>query len=49
MKTYKRSEELTKVLQGMDKVSERLIAFKKKMNSELVIMKDNKIIRVKPE
>jgi len=38
----------TKILEGMDKVYDKLIEFKKKMNSELVILKDNKITRVKP-
>lgn len=38
----------TKILEGMDKVYDKLIEFKKKINSELVILKDNKIIRVKP-
>jgi hypothetical protein len=38
----------TKVLEGMDKVYEKLIEFKKRMNSELVILKDDKITRVKP-
>jgi hypothetical protein len=32
----------------MNKVYEKLIEFKKKANSELVILKDNKIVRVKP-
>lgn len=32
----------------MGKVYADLIAFKKKMNSELAIMKDGKIVRVKP-
>jgi hypothetical protein len=48
MKTYKRTSNQTKILEGMDKVYEKLIEYKKKMNSELVILKDNKIIRVKP-
>lgn len=48
MKTYKRTENQTKIVEGMDKVYEKLIEFKKKMNSELVVLKDNKIIRVKP-
>jgi hypothetical protein len=38
----------TKILEGMDKVYDKLIEFKKKMNSELVIIKDNKIIKIKP-
>jgi len=37
-----------KILEGMDKVYENLIAFKKKMNSELVILKEGKIVRIKP-
>lgn len=48
MKTHKRTLHQTKILEGMDKVYEKLIEFKKKMNSELVILKDDKIIRVKP-
>ncbi|MBZ4035928.1 hypothetical protein K6T82_14225 [Flavobacterium sp. 17A] len=47
MKTYKRSETQTKILEAMDLVYERLIEFKKKSNSELVIMKDDKIVRIK--
>ena len=48
MKTHKMTANQTKILEGMDKVYEKLIEFKKKMNSELVILKDHKIIRVKP-
>jgi hypothetical protein len=47
-KAHKRTPNQTRILEGMDKVYEKLIEFKKKMNSELVIMKDGKIIRVKP-
>ena len=48
MKTYKRTSNQTKILKGMDKVYEKLIEFKKKMNSELVILKEDKIVRIKP-
>ena len=48
MKTHKMTPNQTKILEGMDKVYEKLIEFKKNMNSELVILKDNKITRVKP-
>ncbi|WP_170111545.1 hypothetical protein [Flavobacterium faecale] len=48
MKTFKRTENQRKIIEGMDKVYEKLIEFKKKMNSEMVILKDNKIVRVKP-
>ena len=48
MKEYKRTEQQEKILAVMELVYERLIAFKKKMNSELVVLKDNKIVRIKP-
>lgn len=48
MKTHKRTENQTKILEGMEKVYAKLIEFKKKSNSELVILKENKIVRVKP-
>ena len=48
MKEYKRTATQTKILEGMDKVYEKLIEFKKKMNSELVVMQDDKIVRIKP-
>ncbi|WP_202703472.1 hypothetical protein [Flavobacterium sp. UGB4466] len=48
MKAYKRTVNQTKILEGMDKVYDKLIEFKKKMNSEIIILKDNKIVRVKP-
>lgn len=49
MGKYNRSETQEKILAGMDRVYENLIAFKKKMNSELVIMRDGKIAHVKAE
>ncbi len=48
MKRYKRSEHQEKILLGMELVYSRLIRFKKDMNSVLVVMKDNKIERIKP-
>ena len=48
MKTHKRTSNQKRILEGMDKVYENLIQFKRKMNSELVIMKDGKIVRIKP-
>jgi hypothetical protein len=38
-----------KILKGLEKVYEKLIEFKKLKNTELVIIKDNKIVRIKPE
>ena len=48
MKTYKRTPNQTNIIEGMGKVYEKLIEFKKKMNSELVILKEDKIVRIKP-
>ena len=48
MKTHKMTPNQIKILEGMDKVYEKLIAFKRKMNSDLVVIKDDKIVRIKP-
>jgi hypothetical protein len=48
MKTHKRTSNQQRILDGMDQVYEKLIAFKRRMNSDLVILKDDKIIRIKP-
>lgn len=48
MKTHKRTQNQAKILEGMDKVYEKLIEFKKKMNSELIVFEDNKIKKIKP-
>ena len=48
MKTFKRTKNQSKILESMDIVYDKLIEFKKKMNSELIILKDDKIIRIKP-
>jgi hypothetical protein len=50
MNKYKEiSKEQARILMGMDKVYEKLIVFKKRMNSDLVVIKDNKVVHVKPE
>lgn len=36
-----------KIIEAMDKVSEELIEFKMKNNSDLVVMQDGKILRIK--
>jgi hypothetical protein len=47
--TEKHIEEKNKILKGLEKVYEKLIAFKKTKNSELVVLRENKIVRIKPE
>jgi hypothetical protein len=42
-------EEKIKILKGLEKAYENLIEFKKQKNSVLVVMRDNKIVKIKPE
>lgn len=42
-------EEKNKILKGLETTYQRLLAFKKEKNSELVVIRDNKIVRIKPE
>lgn len=47
--TEKQAELYDKIILGLEKVYEKLIEFKKQKNSELVVMQDNKIVKLKPE
>lgn len=47
-KRDKQIELKEKIVKGLEKVYERLIEFKKEKNSELVIMKGDKIVKIKP-
>jgi hypothetical protein len=50
MDTKERDEELiNKILQGLELSRKRLYEYKKRNNQHLVILRDNKIIRVKPQ
>jgi len=50
MTTVEKQLELRdKILIGLEKVYEKLIEFKKDKKSELVVIKDNKIVKIKPE
>ena len=42
-------EEKNKILKGLEKVYEKLLVFKKLKNSDLVVLRDNKIVKIKPE
>lgn len=42
-------EEKNKILKGLENVYEKLLEFKKAKNSELVVLRDNKIVKIKPE
>ncbi|MBP6447888.1 MAG: hypothetical protein WAT22_01085 [Saprospiraceae bacterium] len=40
---------MKKIIDGMQLVRTRLIEYKIKMKSELVVMQDGKVVRIKPE
>jgi hypothetical protein len=42
-------EEKNKILKGLEKAYEKLLEFKKTKNSELVVLRNNKIVKIKPE
>lgn len=48
-KRDKQIELKDKIVNGLEKVYERLIEFKKEKKSELVIMQGEKIVKIKPE
>ncbi len=45
----KQIEFKDKILLGLEIVYEKLLEFKKQKNTELVVMRDNKIVKIKPE
>ncbi len=50
MTTVEKQLELKDKIQiGLEKVYEKLIEFKKQKNTDLVILRDNKITRIKPQ
>ncbi len=42
-------EEKNKILKGLEIVYVKLLEYKKSQNSELVVLRDNKIVKIKPE
>lgn len=44
----KQIEFRNKVLVGLEKVYEKLIEFKKQKNTELVVLRENKVVKIKP-
>lgn len=47
MTTENKIENRNKILIGLEKAYEKMIAFKKERKSELVIIKDNKVVKIK--
>jgi hypothetical protein len=48
MQIQSHSNQNELIMAGMKLVHQRLIEFKRRVNSELVVMRDNKIVRIKP-
>ena len=48
MTTENKIERREKILKGLEKAYEKMLEFKKKNNSEIVIIKENKIVKIKP-
>ena len=38
-----------KILKGLEKAYEKMLEFKKEKNSEIVIIRENKIVKIKPQ
>lgn len=47
--TEKQIEEKNKILKGLEKTYERLLVYKKAKNSVLVVLRNNKIVKIKPD
>lgn len=43
-----KAERRDKILKGLEKAYEKMIEFKRKNNSEIVVIRENKIVRIKP-
>ncbi len=43
-----REEKRDKIVKGLEKAYEKMVEFKRNKNSEIVILKENKIIKIKP-
>jgi len=41
-------KEKNEILKGLEKTYETLLEFKKSKNSELVVLRNNKILKIKP-
>jgi len=42
------NDEKEKILKGLEKTYEKLLEFKRSKNSVLVVMRNNKIVKIKP-
>lgn len=43
-----KTEMRNKILKGLEKAYEKMLEFKRKNNSEIVVIQENKIVKIKP-
>ncbi|SHM07229.1 hypothetical protein SAMN05444267_103337 [Chryseobacterium polytrichastri] len=43
-----KDERRNKILKGLEQAYEKMLDFKRKSNSEIVIIRENKIVKIKP-
>lgn len=48
MTTEAKIERRDKILIGLEKAYEKMLEFKKQKNTEVIVIRDNKIVRLKP-
>lgn len=48
MTTENKIERREKILKGLEKAYEKMLEFKRKNKSEIVIIKENMIVKIKP-
>ncbi|MEN2434277.1 hypothetical protein AAH994_02545 [Weeksellaceae bacterium A-14] len=48
MTTEAKTERRNKIIKGLEKAYEKMLEFKKKNNSEIVVIRENKIVKIKP-
>ena len=48
MTTENKIEKRDKILKGLEKAYEKMLEFKKKNNSEIVVIRENKIMKIRP-
>lgn len=48
MTAAEKIEQKNKILAGLELTYKKLLEYKKQKNSELVVIRDNKIVRIKP-
>lgn len=48
MKKESNIERRDKIVKGLEKAYEKMLEFKRKNNSKVVVMRENKIVKIKP-